>query len=323
MGMREKVLDLSQYDLATLDAACMAAEGVEGVILGVFSRGNPPEDMARAAAALRAAGIPILGFYGLVYFGSKFGAYRDTRWAIELAQRFGVERVWLDCEIDGYQVGFTDVAPATPASRAAELRECVRLVEKAGLKAGIYTAAWWWNPEMGGTVEFARLPLWFANYGSNDPAAPRDVIERVAFGGWAKAAVHQYSSVIPVCGRGRDHNYYLIEEEADDMGMIEELKARMDRLEALAVANGIEEWVTDANRADLQEAGATAEELTHQKVKLQGEVALRYAALRGWSVALGLGQVRDRVAALEARPSAELPAVLELEGGTLKVKVSK
>lgn len=112
-------------------------------------------------------------------------------------------------------------------------------------------------------------------------------------------------------------------EEDEDMGMIEELKARLDRLEALAVANGIEEWVTDDNRAALLDAGVPAAELAHAKVTVTGEAALRYAALRGWSVALGLGQVRDRVAALEKRPSGGLPEVIELTGGTLKVKVSK
>ncbi len=204
------VLDLSGYDLPTLDAPCMNANGVTGAILGVFSENNPPGPMGDAAQSLRDAGIDILGFYGLIYFGSPYGVTRDTKWAIQLAKRFGVERVWLDCEIDGKAIGFTDAVTPTPASRVNEIRECVKLVEDAGLKCGIYSGSWWWPGNTGNTTEFSRLPLWHAGY-LNDGSA----IKTVNYGGWTDVSIHQYTSSLNVCGRNRDANYVFMEE--DDM----------------------------------------------------------------------------------------------------------
>ncbi len=202
------VLDLSGYDLPTLDAPCMNANGVTGAILGVFSENNPPGPMGDAAQSLRDAGIDILGFYGLIYFGSPYGVTRDTKWAIQLAKRFGVERVWLDCEIDGKAIGFNDAVTPTPASRVKEIRECVKLVEDAGLKCGIYSGSWWWPGNTGNTTEFSRLPLWHAGY-LNDGSA----IKTVNYGGWTDVSIHQYTSSLNVCGRNRDANYVFMEED--------------------------------------------------------------------------------------------------------------
>lgn len=212
------LLDLSQYDLP-LDARCLKAAGVTDVILGVYSPTNPPEPMADAAQSLLDVGITVHGWYALIYFGSPFGVTRDTKWAAMLARRFGVNRVWLDCEIDASAVGFTDAVTPTPASRVAEIQACRKLVEDAGLSPGIYSAPWWWRPNTGNSTEFSDLPLWFANYGRNDGTQPPLPTLPEPFGGWTKAAMHQYTSTLSVCGRGRDANY-LFEEE--DMGLSED-----------------------------------------------------------------------------------------------------
>ena len=221
-------LDLSAYDIPTFDAACFKKAGVESVILGVYSDTTAPEQMANVGQACVDAGITILGWYSLVYFGSPYGVTRDTKWAIQLAKRFGVERVWLDCEIDGKAIGFNDAVPPTPASRVKEIRECVKLVEDAGLKCGIYSGSWWWPGNTGNTTEFSRLPLWHAGY-LNDGSA----IKTVNYGGWTDVAIHQYTSSLNVCGRNRDANYVFM--EGDEVTR-EEYETLM-----LAVFSGAEE----------------------------------------------------------------------------------
>ena len=293
------VLDLSQYDLPTLDAECMAANGVTGAILGVFTPLGP-EPMAEAASRLIDAGIAVHGFYGLIYFGSPFGATRDTLWAIELAQRFGVSRVWLDCEIDGKAIGFNDAVEPTREQRVAEIREAVRLVESAGLQAGIYSGAWWWPGATGNSTEFARLPLWHAAY-FNDGTRVRDV----NYGGWSQCAIHQWTSTLEVCGRNRDANHVWDSEVLGGDDMSEADRRRLDRLEKLLAGNGI---AKDLSKPD---------ELTF------GEDALAYAAERGWSAFLGLGLNQTRAGEAHTRidnhthgttPAPEEPRVRTIRG---------
>ena len=217
------VLDISNNDLSTLDAACLKANGVTGVICGVFDRDDPPNRMRRAAAQCLNAGIDILGFYALCYFGSPYGVKRDTKWACQLAREFGVNRVWIDVETDGIANGFTDGVAPTPQQRIAELRTCVQMVRSAGLEPGIYTGRWFWVPQMANTTEFASLPLWHSEYPSDGHE-----VRSVDYGGWTNVAIHQYTSSLPLCGRSnRDANYVF---EEDDMGMTPEEKARFDRL---------------------------------------------------------------------------------------------
>jgi hypothetical protein len=141
------------------------------------------------------------------------------------------------------------------------MRQALR-VEEAGLQAGIYTGAYWWPSKMGNSSEFSALglPLWLANYGSNDPDNPRSPITEVDFGGWTKVAVHQYSSKIPACGRDvRDHNYWFLEEETmtnAQRGLIHIGAGDYDRMNAcyelLAEAGFVP--ADDCREGDLNEA---------------------------------------------------------------------
>lgn len=230
------VLDLSSYDLETWFAAGMKEQGVTAAIVGVYSPRNAPTTMALAADKLRDAGINVIGFYALIYFGSPFGETRDTLWAIDLAKRAGVDRVWLDCETDGRPNGFTDAAVPTPADRVAAIRKCVALVEAAGLKPGIYTGGWWWPASTGNSSEFAHLPLWHAAYFSS-----LEPVREVNYGGWTDVAIHQFTSSLPIAGRHRDANYVFMEEE-DDMTPSEVVDIQAGQfLELLAQAVGAKE----------------------------------------------------------------------------------
>ncbi len=206
------VLDLSQYDLPTLDVAEMRAYGVTGAILGVFSPNNPPHDMANAADRLIAGGIPVKAWYGLAYYGSAYGATRDITWAAQLARQFKTPYVFVDSEIDGTGI-FTDVTEPTPQARVEQHDYCYGIIIESGggAKPGTYTAPWWWNPKMGGTEKFADSPLWYANYGVNDGKQPP--IPVVNFGGWTKVGIHQYTSTLYVAGRNRDANYWFLGDE--------------------------------------------------------------------------------------------------------------
>jgi len=234
------ILDLSQYDLSTFDPQCMKAAGVTGVILGVFAPSGP-EAMKGCAVACQNAGITVHGFYGLPYFGSPTGEKRDIQWAINNALQLGVTRVWIDCEIDGKGI-FNDTVTPTVPGRIQVVRDLVKQIEDAGLSPGIYTAAWWWRPNMGNTHEFAHLPLWFANYGANDGTLPPYETLPDPFGGWTAPAVHQYTSTLYVCGRNRDANY-LLEEEP----MTPEEKAKLDAVYA-ALTGGVDSVITDWNK---------------------------------------------------------------------------
>ena len=204
------VLDLSNHDLP-IDPKCFKEAGVTGVIMGVFHR-DGPEVMRKAAQSLRDAGIEILGFYGLPYFGSPYGERRDIDWAIQSALQFGVRRVWIDAEVDSAPFGFADERGTNPSARIAVIRELVARIRSFGLEPGIYSAPWWWKPEVLNTGEFRDLPLWFANYGKNDGTLPPFETLPEPFGGWTKPAVHQYTSTFSVCGDAtRDANHVLEE----------------------------------------------------------------------------------------------------------------
>jgi hypothetical protein len=52
-----------------------------------------------------------------------------------------------------------------------------------GYSAGIYTAAWFWNPCIAKSSWAGTKTLWIANWGVNIPMLPRD---------WIKYKLHQY-----------------------------------------------------------------------------------------------------------------------------------
>lgn len=194
-------LDLSNWDVATFDAAAFAAAGVRRVVIGT----QFPDDTRRMVADCRAAGIEVIGLYVFLYFGGSAGTLDQVNIAIALCHELGIARLWLDCEADGG-------TNATSSLRNAELAACVDAITAAGLSPGIYTAAWWWVPHHGNVTTWSNLPLWLPAYGVNDGTeAPIEELGALAFGGWTRCAMHQYTSTLMIAGRGRDANY-LFEE---------------------------------------------------------------------------------------------------------------
>lgn len=78
---------------------------------------------------------------------------------------------------------------------------------------------------------------------------------------------------------------YLAPEEAEMAD-----NARLARLEALLAGNGVDVTVEAKHANALAAAGVTAK--VGERLRLTGEAALAFAHAMGWSITLGLGQVR-------------------------------
>ena len=228
-------LDLSNHDESTFDAACFKSAGVTDVIMGCQLSGIPAR---RMIPKLQEVNINVRGTYAFLGFNNWW--IQPTRDAINVAKAFNIPMVWLDAEGDDVVTGHI-VPGVTPGMRIARLHECVDLVQLAGLAVGIYTGGWFWPPYMNNTTEFSHLPLWHSAYPTNGQP-----ITEVAYGGWEKVSIHQYTSSYTVCNRNRDANY--IFEEEDDM--TEEQKAKLDAVyNALCAGNQamIDAWNANGN----------------------------------------------------------------------------
>ena len=208
-------LDVSVYDYDTFDSQCFAASGVTRMIVG-SSNYAISKDIIQAS---RAAGIAVEDLYGFIYYGLAWES-RDLDNCLKLAAELGgIKRIWLDCESGFSDNGVEDDTEApgiTVQYRLAKTIEQRNRVVAAGLEPGIYTGSYWWASKMGNSNALSDLPLWLANYGTNDPSNPREPIYYVDFGGWTEVAAHQYSSTIGLCGRpNRDHNYWFLEDDME------------------------------------------------------------------------------------------------------------
>lgn len=219
----DKLLDLSNWDADTFNAPCFYASGVRRVIIA-GERWSTASQVERS----QAAGINVIGLYVYIYWDADVLARVNL--AIGHANRYGVPYVWLDCEDSG----------GTVYSRLSWLRNAVAVIEGAGLRAGIYTAGWWWVPSMENSTEFRRLPLWHAQYGVG--GSPRPPVTAVAYGGWTAPHIHQYSSTVVCCGRVRDHNYLLRELPGLEDDVTE------DQVRAL-IAEERERWIAEYTAA--------------------------------------------------------------------------
>lgn len=297
--MSRLVLDLSSNDIGLTDPACLKANGVDGVVLGVFSRGNPPHDMVALGDACVAAGVPVLATYGLPYFGADGGGVlRDSRWACDVAAHFGVTDVWMDVEADACDNGWS-VGRPSPGQRIQELLEVRRFIEGRGFRPGVYSYAPFWKSQMANTGLFSDLRFWLAAYGMG--GFPIDPITTVGFGGWVNLAAHQYtdrwgeippySEANPRCGRAkRDANYWYEEEEMPDP-RVDAIIAALTGLSGEAANERLSKWNYDVM------GGPTGNSLLDGYTEEQQKVAV--LALRA-AGAITDGMSGDEVRALVA-----------------------
>lgn len=219
------VVDLSNYDWDTFDAKAFYAAGVRRAIVG----SQQPSVCGPMVDALRSEGIEVIATYDLPYFGSDGTTQPQAERLATFATQYRIPFAWADAEIDANQTNVTqwqDIPTPSVAQRQSEFRAFVNRV-KAAVPTGVYSAPWWWNPNMGGSTEWASLPLWIANYGQNDGKQPP--IDTVSFGGWTVPLLHQYTSTYDINGRGRDMSYLFAATGVED----EMSQADIDRITAL------------------------------------------------------------------------------------------
>lgn len=101
--------------------------------------------------------------------------------ALETAEKAQIQlpTLWLDIEeYDGQ-----------PGPSIAWIHEALAACESLGVRAGIYTAKWYWDKWHPGVTDFGDVPLWAAQYG------PKPSLDQFKpFGGWTKAAGIQWTS---------------------------------------------------------------------------------------------------------------------------------
>lgn len=273
------VLDVSNWDLDTFDAPCLRDSGVERIIIGCWHYEATETILKRA----RAAGILVEDLYAYLYYGTGV-EQREVTNALSIAREYGgIRRIWADCEASPPH----EAVGMTPTGRIQATWRAVEAIASASIEVGIYTYKPYWVSQMAGTSEFSRLPLWFANYGTNDPERPREPIRDVDFGGWRGVAVHQYSSAIVRCGRARDHNYWYLEDEMPD--------PRVDAIvAALGGMEAIEAWNRNGNSLLL---GYAIEQ--EKQAKLAAE-QVRLAEMVAAGDTLAAGDVVDAMKAMIA-----------------------
>jgi hypothetical protein len=222
------VVDLSNYDWDTFDAKAFYAAGVRRAIVG----SQQPSLSGQMVDGLRNEGIDVIATYDLPYFGSDETTRGPIERAVSFAEKYNIPHVWVDAEIDANQTNVKEwqsIPTPTVSQRQAEFRWCMDLVRTHAPSHGIYTNGGWWTPNMGGSNEWSSCALWLATYGVDGSAC--DPIEDVDFGGWTKAALHQYTSTHVINGRGRDVSY-LFGDATTEGHMAGDVTARIAALEA-------------------------------------------------------------------------------------------
>lgn len=222
--------DISNWDQPTFDPKCFKEVGVKNVIIGC----QRPAIAEAQIMGCQREGINVAGLYAFLYFGG-MQPMSATRQMLDIALKYNIEVTWLDAEADD-----PGAAEPTPGQRNAQLGQCVAMCQDAKKTPAIYTAPWWFIPKHNNSTAWMRLPLWLANYGTNDGTMPP--MRSVDFGGWTHCVIHQYTSLGGFCGRAeRDRNHVWTDcpgfttEEGMSSAEYEELKARLATIEAVVV----------------------------------------------------------------------------------------
>lgn len=177
------IIDVSRYnrviDFKKAREACVT-EVISRV--GVGFNGDPffGRNYRRAKAEGMVAGayyVPCWSYDKTMQVECLAAALDGAGWAQD-------DEVWIDIELaDGLS--------------GAALRSAILSFMKAaeavlGVKLGIYTAKWWWNPNIGLTSWARDYPLWVANYTvGQKPLMPL---------GWERWAIWQYSETGKIDG---------------------------------------------------------------------------------------------------------------------------
>lgn len=256
-------VDMSRWggELTADEAEAMRAEGIATVIVASGPGGYGLMARQQADAAL-AAGLRLEAYTFLEFASDPEGWVREA-----LARLHGlpVARWWLDVEDTEHGRDWT------PEQRIAYVQRALDAFAAAGVFAHIYSSGWFWRPYMGDTDVFARQgrKLWNSWF-DGDPD-----IDGLPYGGWTAAdvAIEQFEGTSAVCGQSVDKNLLYFTEEGEDMITLEELRARVERLERSIGGNGVDD---------------------EEGKRLVGEETLAWMDGKGFSLLLGLGNAQRR-----------------------------
>lgn len=272
--------DLSHWDADTIDPPCFWDHGIRRACVQADVSGR---DIAQA---LQAQGITVDCLYCFPYF-SHTGTQPQqvTSYTVQLAIDLGVPIVMFDAELDNAS------NPPTVADRQRQTRESLAIIRQGERRQRVYSAPWFWVPNLANTPEFreAGADFMLANYGHNDGTQP-PIRELPGFA-WPYCTVHQYWSLADYCGRvSRDMSYVWSDALPEDEPMTPTERAEFDQvkrelLEArrLIAMNGYGRTPTG-------------------EIALSGEPAWEAAVADGSSLFLSLGDTETDVRKLQQQP---------------------
>jgi hypothetical protein len=180
-------VDISLWsgEITDEEVGCWYDEGVRHVIAGTQ---NPRVTLQQLDQALE-GGMSVDAY---IYIHWDEDIAEEVKHDVELLKDYPIGRLWLDIEAapDG----------RTPTQLAAKIREGLDACGE--MPCGIYTAAWWWEPHMRNSDEFADVPVWYAYY-DRDPSMQTWATQ--SFGGWDMPWGKQWNEIY-FCGIDVDKN---------------------------------------------------------------------------------------------------------------------
>lgn len=172
-----KALDLSFSAEAVTEQWCAdrIAEGYELLIVDLWTARLAIPHADRALRLWREAGGRTQAYFAIN--GSRQPAFHVAKAVMAAGEEWQhLERVWVDCEVEGILI--------------EQIRGALALVREAGKETGIYTAHWFWAGHLGDPTDFSDESLWNAFY-DQDPDLDFDDLP---YGGWTpeKVLMEQY-----------------------------------------------------------------------------------------------------------------------------------
>jgi len=174
-----RAADISNYqnDITQAQLACWKELGWEHLIVRGSLEDQRKRDIAHRQLDMGAeAGLTLA-----VYVWAYPSVDDPAEVAADAVREYGRHQplvYWLDMEETGYA--------GTPNANITWLHRALAAFDALGVRAGVYTGAWWWGPYMGMTTGFSERPLWDAAYNGNPS------LGNPGYGGWEQRRGHQY-----------------------------------------------------------------------------------------------------------------------------------
>ena len=154
-----KGIDVAKWNEIT-DYGILKSQGVEFSIVKVINKSNKPDDRFRTHMyGFEKANIPVIGGYNYSYATTTDKAIQDA-YAFLLSADGKIKTCWLDVE---------DNCQKNIGSKLVDIILAYKsVIEKAGLKFGVYTGLSFYNSYLKPYASKLDFPLWIARYYKGD-----------------------------------------------------------------------------------------------------------------------------------------------------------